>query len=491
MEKKRKREELQNSVDELITNEEIKIKSIKETPKTFSGLIDVLRIYDSHKENKSIRIEAVNYFNSYHRFKFFHYFDKKGYMNFILNIFFDSSFNIFSKIEDIDESNYHSIYFHNKLYLKIIRDKKFKDWFKNLYENDRDKLDKRLFIMSEFFKKKEYYNIDNLLSIAYSDHDYHDGGGGGGGGGEIVETFTQIFKKIVRESLSYADNIIAYDDVILNYNLLSYALVCKQFFRVLSKILNNEYFDWNKPLIHLNNITEFSLIKQPPLFFNYESIRLIPYSSSREYIELLFSRVESFYIESDEYDSTTNCGISRDIKGYGDDEDEDEDEYLYLYQVSIQSSRYLIYPPPMPSLQSITIDHYYGFKRNYKDLFQHILITNFKTLKNLVNDNGCGGGGIKRFSIRFCTDWNGCPTNQNIKFIKNILEFHSNSLEKIRIDGGKTRSICENRLRLLKSSIDNQSKNKIDWKLKSPSDCLGCCDSDSDSDSDSDGDSDS
>ncbi|KAK5576151.1 hypothetical protein RB653_007292 [Dictyostelium firmibasis] len=98
-----------------------------------------------------------------------------------------------------------------------------------------------------------------------------------------------IVEKIVRDSLRYCGD--GMDKVIINYNLLSFALVSKQFFKVLSKILNDGYFEWNKSMIQFND-SEFNLIKQPPLHFDYDSIRLIPYSINKEYLELLFSRVQ-------------------------------------------------------------------------------------------------------------------------------------------------------------------------------------------------------
>ncbi|KAK5576403.1 hypothetical protein RB653_007546 [Dictyostelium firmibasis] len=479
-----KKQEIINSDDNEQTNNRIEIEinkiieSIKATPKTLLGLIKVLRIYDSHKENESIRVESTIYFNYYHEHKYQHYFDKKGYMNFILNIFFDSSFNVFNQISNIICSSY----IRYKLYKKIINDKRFNNWFKDLYENDKDQLEKRLHIMNEDISPNQYIinhlhsmvydgikdNSSNLIGFGYYDdgtyyHNYLDSSknlktncnnNNNNNGINLEKSFIIsdiIVEKIVRDSLWYVDD--KMDKVIINHNLLSFALVSKQFFKVLSKILNDGYFEWKKSMIQFND-SEFNLIKQPPLYFDYNSIRLIPYSSNKEYLELLFSRVQSFYIKSDEYDSTINDGCCRKFKC---NMNSLEDEEL-IYREDIESSGYLIYPPPMPLLQSITIDEYYGYSNNYIDLFTDILITSFETDK--LDSNCCG---IKRFSFSIFNDWNGSPES-NIDFIKPLLEYHLDSLEKVEFNSMASH-LSFNTLNKLKSSINNQSKNRVKWSL--------------------------
>ncbi|KAK5576150.1 hypothetical protein RB653_007291 [Dictyostelium firmibasis] len=441
------------------------IKSIISTPKTLLGLIDVLRIYDSHKENESIKIESIVFFNEYHKYKKIYYLDTKGYKNFIFNVFFDTSFKVFNNITD-------SNFFDPPLYREIIKDKRFNNWFKDLYENDRDQLEKRLFIMKEMITNindsLKQYDIAHFCEIVYhgveprvfqsdlleytycyySDYRkyYSDSSNNNNHNLEnkapiVMERRSFIIsdiivEKIVRDSLWYVDD--RMDKVIINYNLLSFALVSKQFFKVLSKILNDGYFEWNKSMIQFND-SEFSLIKQPPLYFDYNSIRLIPYSSNKEYLELLFSRVQSFYIKIDEYDPLQNWE-----KNYRED---------------IKSSGYLTYPPPMPSLQSITIDEFYGVTENYGDLFRDILITNFETIKaNGVCIESCG---IKRFSISIIDQW-GNGGESCIDFIKCISEYHLNSLEKVRIDFSNSSKVRHEKMEALRSSIANQSKNNIE-----------------------------
>ncbi|KAM9944113.1 hypothetical protein ACTFIT_008700 [Dictyostelium discoideum] len=504
MNKKRKFEE-QIATNNQIETETYKIiKSIKEKPKTFLELINILKIFNDNKENEKIKIKSINYFNKYHKNKYFHYFDKKGYIDFILNIFFDNSFNVFKKITNTIKFSY----FKYKLYKKLLIDKRFNKWFIDLYENDNDQLKNRLAIMEEEFELSPYqYDINRLHDIVYKNIKdrildgfesfgyYSDGSTYSNRENrnsnnnnnhftinkEQMKSFILpdiVIEKIIRDSLWYIDD--RMDKVIINDNLLSFALVSKQFFKVLSKILNNEYFEWKKSMIQFDNDSQFSLIKQPPLYFDYNSIRLIPYSSSRQFVELLFSRIESFYLKTDEYDIILSDSTLRKFKFCCCPNNKvfNEDK---TYRHDINSSGYLIYPPPMPSLQSITIDEYYGvYSSNYQDLFTNILIENFKNIK--INDNSCaddgGGGGssgVKRFSIGFYIDWNRDMKNET-DFLKPFLEHHLNSLEKVVIDCYHNRLKIFNRL---KSSINNQSKNNIEWIL--PEDPYGTTDTDSDS----------
>ncbi|KAN0034631.1 hypothetical protein ACTFIV_001162 [Dictyostelium citrinum] len=140
-----------------------------------------------------------------------------------------------------------------------------------------------------------------------------------------------VIEKIIRDSLWYIND--RTDRIIINDNLLS----------------AYEYFEWKKSMIPFNNDSEFSLIKQPPLYFDYNSIRLIPYSSSKEFIKSLFSRVESLYLNSDEQDSRINEGTIRRFKSNSNEIDGEEDNN---YRQDIISSAYLVYPPPMQPMMN-------------------------------------------------------------------------------------------------------------------------------------------
>ncbi|KAK5575177.1 hypothetical protein RB653_010433 [Dictyostelium firmibasis] len=490
-----------SGLNKQITDSLIEIDQSNKQIKTDDGIeIDIDKIIESIKV-----IESTIYFNSYHKNKYF---------NFILNIFFDTSFNVFNEISNsIDQSEYHGnikcykIYFKYTLYVKIIRDIRFNNWFKDLYENDKDQLIKRLDIMenslstslkhyhlgsrggtcygknltifpkqlhSPWFKDyyKKYYkainnnnNNNNDNSDNFNNNNDNNSNNNNNNKNNNSNCDDSNFEKksfilsdiiiemIIRDSLCYTHD--RMDRVIINNNLLSFALVSKQFFRVLSKILNNEYFDWRESMIQLND-SQFNLIKQPPLYFDYNSIRLIPYSINKEYLELLFSRVQSFYILSDENDSIEESYPHKRIYCIKDHENED----YAIYRKAIRSDGYLIYPPPMPSLQSITIDKFYGYSNNYLHLFKDILITSFKTIKTNELDNDSHG--IKRFSLKICNDRE-FETECKINYFGP--EFHSNSLEIVKIDSYTAIHIELNIINELKSLINNQSKNKIEWLL--------------------------
>ncbi|KAM9962429.1 hypothetical protein ACTFIR_005337 [Dictyostelium discoideum] len=471
----------------------------KESPKTLLELITILRIYDKYRDDESIRILTADYFCSYHRDKYLHYVDKKGHTDFILNCFFDDSKNVFKKLSGNKPLN--SSYCRFKIYKGIVNDQRLKEYFENNSSELKEKLDHFENGYGWSIKFRGEYDFARLHSVIYDgitdeilrypiSGKYNDGSfnkkyyKNNNNNYNIINSYNNrnknyktfilsdiIIEKIIRYSLLYIDD--RMDKVIINDNLLSYGLVCKQFFKVLSRILNNEYFEWKKSIIQFNNDSEFSLIKQPPLYFDYQSIRLIPYSSSIEYVKLLFSRVESFYIKTDEHDSW-----HQDMKrGYKiiPDKVPDYTSSNYMeeskYRYNITSPGYLVYPPPMPSLESITIDQYYGYQSNYAHLIKHISIkyfNDFKTSKLNINDRF----GIKRFSINIQEYHKYLNDKSNIKFIKQVLEYHSNSLEKVEIDCSNTKGtypnakyICPNQLESLKSLINNQSNNKINWSL--------------------------
>ncbi|EAL73648.1 hypothetical protein DDB_G0268390 [Dictyostelium discoideum AX4] len=375
---------------------------------------------------------------------------------------------------------------------------RFKNWFKNLYENDMDRLERILATMKTRSVLTKHYEIDTLHSIAYGENNNKNNNNNNNNNNSSINNKNNshncsedssvhlqmknfylpdiIINEIVRNYLFEDERMD--DGFIKNDNLLLLALVSKQFFKVLLKILNilnNECIEW-KACIYLNN-KEFNIYRNSFFHFNYELVKSIPYSSSREYLELLFSRVQSFYIKTDEHDIESYDGLSRDlefpeyrcgvdIRKYHDDYD--------TYKEGIVSSGYLIsLPPMMQSLQSLSIHSFYGYSSNYENFLKDILIKNFKTTK-LDNggdggDGSCGGGcggcgGIKNFSIHFCNDWKGEP-DYDLSFIVDILKNHSNTLEKVIFNCLDAYNIGSVHFEDIILTINKQSKNKIDWKI--------------------------
>ncbi|EFA84236.1 hypothetical protein PPL_03313 [Heterostelium album PN500] len=111
---------------------------------------------------------------------------------------------------------------------------------------------------------------------------------------------------------------------------------------------------------YVNVDNEYSLIKSPPLFFDYESIKFIRYDDSAEQITQFFSRVELFHIKSDEYDVKINVFSRKYINVSNDDSYED------FYRYMITSDLYFTYLPPMPNLKNIFLHEYYGYERSHR-----------------------------------------------------------------------------------------------------------------------------
>ncbi|EFA79659.1 hypothetical protein PPL_07518 [Heterostelium album PN500] len=90
---------------------------------------------------------------------------------------------------------------------------------------------------------------------------------------------------------------------------------------------------------------------------------------STDRIIQLFSRVETFRIKSDEFDSMVKNGI--ELREYLCDEYSDSEELDYTE--SIVKEQYLVHLPPMPNLKNITVDSYNGYKSNYSSFLTSIL----------------------------------------------------------------------------------------------------------------------
>ncbi|EFA84986.1 hypothetical protein PPL_01980 [Heterostelium album PN500] len=203
-------------------------------------------------------------------------------------------------------------------------------------------------------------------------------------------------------------------------NLLNYALVSKKLFQYVSKFIkSNSHFSWNG---YLNFNSEFSLVRSEPSFFNYESIKYIPYDHGVDYANRLMSRVDTFAIVSDEIDYSVKGMVSRDSM-FDDKDLYDYETFEEEYRDAIISQGYLVYPPAMPNLKDIFVLNYYGYSSNYSDL-----------LSNIFSQTPNGDGhGIERFYIKIVKDWKSSPRFSNLGFLGPLLKFHSKTLKSIRI----------------------------------------------------------
>ncbi|EFA85476.1 hypothetical protein PPL_01433 [Heterostelium album PN500] len=236
-------------------------------------------------------------------------------------------------------------------------------------------------------------------------------------------------------------------------NVMNFALISKQLFRVVSKIINNNLFYWNS-FIDINNQSEYNLIKSSPLYFDYESIKYIPYDQGIEYANQLLSRVETFVMESDEYDHSINGGVSRS-----------EDIYIDYYVIrfieedyrsAIIKDGYLIRPPPMPNLKEIIVLGYHGFEENYSNFLKDLF----------VSTPNIDGHGIERFTIDMRKDWNSRPDYNNIDFLSSLLNYHSKTLKSILIiNESFGMEDLDFLIDFLDEFIPTLKENNIDFKL--------------------------
>ncbi|EFA79794.1 hypothetical protein PPL_06613 [Heterostelium album PN500] len=431
-----------------------------------NSLINFNRVYHLYYQclesrDDQMRSQCVRFFVDYHQHKFLHYIDVQGYTKFIVDLFFDPSLDVISNMSSFGHSDHKTLV--ENIYNKIRYDKR-------KLNDDSDQLAKRIDVYKECFfskaiqKKHLYFDYNSFhYSITHQEEEEEDNDNinenEDGVSNTIVnqekdikleindltkekegyhhaisstmieEVFTFTLSDILVEIIIsfslkgdslhiFVENtrirILDYSDIKCIFNI---ALVSKQFFRVASKKINNSYHNLYG---HINVDNEYSLIKSPPLYFDYESIKFIRYDESTVRITQLFSRVEIFKLSSDEYDSRINDGVFRRYL-YDDFFGRDTEHF---YRNSISRNDYLTYLPPMPNLKHFTIDTYFGYKRNYSSF----LISIFENTPNV------DGHGIESFYISIYKDWNGSPDYSNLDFLQPLLSLHSKTLKSVTLD---------------------------------------------------------
>ncbi|EFA79623.1 hypothetical protein PPL_07482 [Heterostelium album PN500] len=416
-----------------------------------NSLINFNRIYNLYYDclesrNGSLRSQCVRFFVEYHRYKFIHYFDVQGYIKFIVDVFFDPELDVVENMSRFYCGDH--IPMLQDIYNRIINDKR---------KLKSDQLKKRIkiykgccaFDHEDFvdYDAKDFYNkvlLKNNKEVATQTNPI----GSDNIKKEIVDSSGLDFvcsianiqsacilpDVILERIVSYSLKADESDEVIKHYNeksvygveyhidsksVLNYALVSKQFFKVVSKKITNSYYNLNG---FFNLESDYSLIKSPPLFFDYESIKSIGYGWNTDRITQLFSRVETFHIKSDEYDSRI-CN-SDDIKRLYLLEECLDDVDIDFYQDAIQMMEYFVYIPAMPNLKRINVTGYYGYDFNYSEFLKSIIT-------NTPNGNGHG---IEQFKIDINKDWDNCPDYSYIDFLEPLIEIHSNTLKSIEIN---------------------------------------------------------
>ncbi|EFA84852.1 hypothetical protein PPL_01845 [Heterostelium album PN500] len=287
----------------------------------YNSLINLIELYDLYyrsKDNENLRIKILKFFVTYHRLKFVHYIDIKGYIKWVVEIFYDESKEIYGYLyqsempvitysDSIDEKWMQLIYTINSFYPQIlydikheiINDKRFKSWFTHLNETDKDQLKSRLHLeyighnesiyrntlyMLGYKDRPIKFDYEYLVDYVYNNNNNNNNNNSNNNNKVIKSTINQItiisdlvVEKIISDTLSIVDCKYLFNKedtgamkILSNRHILDLAVVSKQFFRVISKIINNYSFYWNS-YININR-DEFNLISAPPLYFDYESI---------------------------------------------------------------------------------------------------------------------------------------------------------------------------------------------------------------------------
>ncbi|EFA79681.1 hypothetical protein PPL_07372 [Heterostelium album PN500] len=377
---------------------------------------------------------SLSNFIKFHRNKFPHLINIDSYIKFAVDIFFDPSKVIYNQISKINTFNSRSLV--SKLQNQIINDQRFNKWFRDLNEIDNESL---RFRIGKLQIENNHFEYDSLYNLVYhSNSDLNSVSPSISNRYEISEISTTtklsdfIINKIIGYSLEYIDDMddlytnshskfIQYQqtcclNIPINTQFLRFSMVSKQFHRVISKLLSNIYFEWVESPISLNN-NKFNLIKDPPLYFDYDSIKFIPFNRGTDYANHILSRVETFTLDTDEFDYSTSGAIHRDLG--------DVFNGLVVnkiqYRKSILSENYLLYPPPMPNLKNILVYGYHGYTSNYSRLLGHILMTTPNT----------GDHGVHLFSVRISRDFNHNPSF-NLDPTR-MLDIFSEFIEEIKI----------------------------------------------------------
>ncbi|EFA77892.1 hypothetical protein PPL_09392 [Heterostelium album PN500] len=378
----------------------------------------------------NLRSKCVNFFVEYHRYKFIHYFDVQGYIKFIVDVFFDPSFEVFNNMSSFKCRAHNPTIKH--IYNRIINDKR------KLNEEDHQ-LKKRIEIYQEcsfgymsslgfnsndFYEKvsvkKDQNDKKNQEQINQND--------------EVQlkkNTITDSDPTFINKDSRYILQDILLERIIsfLVVNLptfdieqsdveivLNMALVSKKIFKIVSKYIPNGYY-LRGPA---NLQSEHCFVQSPPRFFDYNSIKYIKYGESTDRTNQLFERVEEFHINSDEYDWDSKNVVER---AYIGDQTFAYDNELSFYLDSLFLDGYLTHLPAMPKLKHITVRRYYGFKSNYSSLLTSIL-------ESTPNGNGHG---IESFNIKIYKDSIAKPNFSNLDFLVPLLRLHSNTLKSVEI----------------------------------------------------------
>ncbi|KAM9965277.1 hypothetical protein ACTFIW_005089 [Dictyostelium discoideum] len=450
---------------------------------SYDESIGIFNLLKQKESTPSIRYFSAAYFIIYHQHKFSHYISNDDYSKYIIDIFFDSSIQVFNLL------NYLSLFLNLKsnfnLIFQILNDNRLNQFINN-YKNKnkilRIKIDTIISIAKniDYDWDKQFQIVDNIQL------------------NENQKLFLEIFKSLLKEysseilikkpfqysskrydyeiinvnrELLINDNVgtittttdpsspppppmnfqLNLDNVLLSkiidliiYNKyfnnndnyftpikinINLSLINKQWFKVLRKIINRYPIQWfNK--INLS----FSLLNEPPLFIDYESIKYLEWNN----ISDQFSRVEELRIDCD-IQQTKETKPSRDyINGTN----------LNSFNSCYTERNYLIYPPRMPNLKRLIISNYIGYNNissagyhigtayqiiNYNDLINHLAINGNYNYDEINNGSTLSSSSLEFICIKFSKESPITPFWYEFSFLKTLLDYHSKTLKTIQI----------------------------------------------------------
>ncbi|KAK5577257.1 hypothetical protein RB653_002197 [Dictyostelium firmibasis] len=448
---------------------------------SYDESINIFNLLREKESPPSIRYFSAAYFIIYHQHKFSHYISNDDYSKYIIDIFFDSSIQVFNLL------NYLSLFLNLKstfyLIFQILNDNrlnefmnsyKYKnkilklkietifsiakyidyDWDNHFKIIDKIILNENQKLFLEIFKIISQESNNQLIKkpFVYSRKPYNN------------KIFQEFLLKVETENtiqpimtttppinfhfsldnvlLSKIINLIIYNEYFINdnnnnknnnnyYNYfkpniinINLSLINKQWFKVFSKIINRYPFQW------FNKINlPFSLVNEPPLFIDYESIKFFQWNNIVE----SFSRVEELRIDCDIQQSKETKPSREYINGSN----------LNSFNSYLSERNYLIYPPKMPNLKRLFISNYIGYNNisaagyqigtgyqiiNYNDLINHIAING-----NGIHDKNNCSSSLEVVCIKFSNKSPVTPFWFDFSFLKTLLDYHSKTLKTIHI----------------------------------------------------------
>ncbi|EFA86459.1 hypothetical protein PPL_00252 [Heterostelium album PN500] len=407
-----------SSIECLDLNNYYSLSTMIKVYNIYYRIIDDVYNDGDDKVKINTRYKCVVFFNNFHRDKLLHYIDVKSYSKFIVDVLFDPSTEVFEQMKLL-KCKYHEPMIID-IYENIINHKRFDAWFNEVEKSDLNELRYRISTYrqicyfgvvhqtDDFYYQALHENINkkkNSTPIVVTNIDSHK---------LVVKDPTlliipnsshsrfsdTVYDQIISFTLYYDYNsheqryqfkITGIRPYNIGQSTIEMSLVSKQFFKIISKLINNSYTQWGD---NINLESGYSLIRSPPLFFDYQMIKHIRYDNGIDAANRLLSRVETFFFQSL------------------------EDDFIFESRVIKESIKYYLASlPSMPSLKNIIATDRY----RHSDIQSKLLIDVINYTPNRK------GHGIEHLTFIFTE-----TTAKNIDFLPVLVRLHSKTLRSIQ-----------------------------------------------------------